>query len=224
MKKKPSTIIPHAAAFDPASAVAVRSDRAAAAPGSLNALAAALNAGRGVAASALVDIMDEPLTLPHRIEGLPLKDRVRTRSGTADLLVFKVGGERFALDLALVEEAVELPDVHVVPESHAALLGVFRLRGKLTPIYSPARALGVELRSAVAALVMRFGSLRLALAVEDVEDVLRLELGAVRDVPGVGDADGILIGVARVERSLVALLDADALVAACRAGQELEIA
>ena len=199
-------------------------DRLPAAPGSLNALAAALNAGRDVAAPALADPADELLPLSRRVTGVPLKERVRARSGTADLLLFRVGRERFALDLPLVEEAVELTNVHVVPESHAALLGVFRLRGQLTPIYSPARALGVELPRAVSALVMRCGEQRLAIAVEDVEDVLRLELGTVRDIPGVGDGDGILLGVARVERSLIALLDADALVAACRVDQELEIA
>lgn len=210
---------------DPGTAVAIPpSSRERSAPGSLNAFAAALNAGRESSAPTMVELTDDIVPVARRAAGIALKDRVRARSGSADLLLFRVGRERFAVDLALVEEAVELPAVHVVPESRASLLGVFRLRGQLTPVYSPAAVLGVALEQAASALVLRTGERRLGLAVDDVEDVLRVDLATVRDVPGVGDDDGVLIGVARVERWLLALLDAEALIAACRADQPLETA
>lgn len=202
----------------------LQSSRGRSAPGSLNAFAAALNAGRESSAPSLVELTDDTEPVARRVAGSPLRDRVRARNGSADLLLFRVGRERFAVDLALVEEAVELPAVHVVPESRASLLGVFRLRGQLTPVYSPAAVLGVALETAASALVLRSGEHRLGLAVDDVEDVLRVDLATVRDVPGVGDDDGVLIGVARVDRWLLALLDAEALIAACRADQPLETA
>ncbi len=154
-----------------------------------------------------------------------LRDRVRAREGHCELLMFRIGTELFAVDLAAVEEAVALPEIHRLPEMPASMLGAFDLRGRLTPVYSPAHVIGVPLNGvAQAALLVRAGDRRLGLAVDDVEDVLQLELSAIRESPGVDDSDGILLGVAHHGGELVAVVDSDALVAACVAANELEIA
>ena len=155
----------------------------------------------------------------------PLRDRVRNRSGVADLLLFRIGDELFATDLASVEEAVTLPEIHHLPEMPASMLGAFNLRGRLTPVYSPAQVLGVALRAeAQSALLVRADTRRLGLAVDDVEDVFQVDLATIHDAPGTGDADGILLGVAHHGKELVAIVDAEALVAACVAGQAMETA
>jgi purine-binding chemotaxis protein CheW len=153
----------------------------------------------------------------------PFRERVRNRTGMADLLLFRIGEEMFATDLASVEEAVTLPEIHHLPEMPVAMLGAFNLRGRLTPVYSPAHVIGVPLRGeAQAALLVRADTRRLGLAVDDVEDVFQVDLATVREAPGTDDADGILLGVAHHGMALVSLVDADALVAACVAGQVLE--
>jgi purine-binding chemotaxis protein CheW len=155
----------------------------------------------------------------------PLRERVRSRTGRADLLMFRIGDELFATDLASVEEAVTLPEIHHLPEMPAAMLGAFNLRGRLTPVYSPAEVLGVPLRGeAHAALLVRSETRRLGLAVDDVEDVFQVDLATVHEAPGTEDADGILLGVAHHGKELVAIVDAEALVAACVAGQPMETA
>ena len=155
----------------------------------------------------------------------PFRERVAGRAGLADLLMFRIGHELFATDLGAVEEAVELPEIHHLPEMPAAMLGAFNLRGRLTPIYSPAHVIGVPLRgAAAAALLVRSKGRRMGLAVDDVEDVLQIDLAAVRAAPGIDDADGILLGVAHHGQQLVALIDAEALVAACLTGHALETA
>jgi purine-binding chemotaxis protein CheW len=154
-----------------------------------------------------------------------LRERVHGRVGVADLLMFRIGQELFATDLGAVEEAVELPEIHHLPEMPAAMLGAFNLRGRLTPIYSPAHVIGVPLRgAAAAALLVRANGRRMGLAVDDVEDVLQVDLAALREAPGIDDADGILLGVAHHGPDLVAVIDAEALVAACLSGQALETA
>ena len=154
-----------------------------------------------------------------------LRERVAGRSGMADLLMFRIGHELFATDLGSVEEAVELPAIHHLPEMPAAMLGAFNLRGRLTPIYSPAHVIGVPLRGvAAAALLVRANGRRMGLAVDDVEDVLQIDLAGVHDAPGIDDADGILLGVAHHGQQLVAVIDAEALVAACLTGHALETA
>ena len=175
---------------------------------------------RRLAAMAPPDFDDEQASENDR---QPFRDRVRNRSGVADLLLFRVGDELFATDLASVEEAVTLPEIHHLPEMPASMLGAFNLRGRLTPVYSPAQVLGVALRGeAQAALLVRADTRRLGLAVDDVEDVFQVDLATVHEAPGTNDADGILLAVAHHGKELVAIVDAGALVAACVAGQPME--
>jgi len=158
------------------------------------------------------------------VDRRPLRERVRERSGLADLLMFRIGEELFATDLSSVEEAVTLPEIHHLPEMPAAMLGAFNLRGRLTPVYSPSHVIGVPLRGAAqAALLVRSGTRRLGLAVDDVEDVFQVDLATVREAPGTDDADGILLGVAHHGQELVAIVDAEALVAACVTGHAMEM-
>lgn len=152
-----------------------------------------------------------------------LRDAIAARKGQSDTLVFRVGGECFAIDLAAVEEAIELPSVHHLPEMPEHLLGVFELRGRLVPIYSPQRVLGVALaQEAAAVLVLRSHEKRLGLAVDDVDDVLIIDGAAVRRAPIPDNEDNVLLGVIRRGADLLALVDAESLALACLADQLTE--
>lgn len=164
---------------------------------------------------------DEP-SVPRR---RPLRDVIAAREGQSETLVFRVGPERFALDLPAVEEAIELPSVHHLPEMPEHMLGVFELRGRLVPIYSPERVLRVKLaREAAAVLVFRSGEKRLGLAVDDVDDVLTVDGAAVRRVPVPDNEDNVLLGVIRRGSDLLSLVDAESLALACLADQLTEAA
>ena len=153
-----------------------------------------------------------------------LRERVRQRSGTIELLVFRLGDELFGLDLCTVEEAIDLPPVRHVPEMPPAMLGVITVRGALTSIYSPEFALGLTLASRASALIFKRGLGRVALVVDDVDDVYTLDLAQLRDAPGGDAGDGILLGVLRRDNALLGLVDAEALIAACQAVPVLETA
>lgn len=150
------------------------------------------------------------------------RDRVRAREGRAELLLFRVGRERFAIELAAVDEAVDLADAPVteVPGRGAAMLGVVTLRGALMPLYDaavPLRAPGARHRTA---LLFRHAGARVAVAVDDADDVLAADLTSVRPPPHEGS--DLLLGVLQLDRDLVGVLDGAALVAACRADSPLE--
>ena len=159
-------------------------------------------------------------------QALSFAERARAREGSADLLVFRVGGELFATVLTAVEEALELPQLSTVPEMSSSMLGVVTLRGRMLPAYSPARPLGISLeRDDAAALVIRAGERRIALAVDDVDDVFTLDLATLRSAPTAGaERDALLVGVARRGADLVAVLDAESLVTACLSDQAQETA
>jgi purine-binding chemotaxis protein CheW len=154
-------------------------------------------------------------------EPLRFRERVRQRLGSSELLIFGIGREWFGLELQAVEEVVDAPDLREIPECPAVLLGVFPLRGELVPLYTPRAVLGTPGGGHGLALVMRSGHRRVALAVDDVDEVTRVELSDLREPPPGVAADDALLGVLVDSRRLVAVLDARAIVGACAAATTL---
>ena len=141
------------------------------------------------------------------------RDRVRDRNGAQDLLVIRIGSERFAVPLESVDELVEAPQLRTVPGAPDTLLGLFTLGQSLLPLYSPASILGAEPIGEQVALVMRGGRARIALAVDDADDVISVSLADVLDAPRTGRHDDVVLGVIWHETELLTLLDARAVVA-----------
>lgn len=169
--------------------------------------------------SAPVAQTDVPVALDRSFRG-----RVRSRTGTAELLVFRIGVERFAVELRMVDEVIDLPKIHHVPEMPPAMLGVVTVRDRLTPVYSPHHALGSPLASREAALIFRHADSSAGLLIDDVDDAIIADLRELRDAPGADDNEVVVLGVIRHDDVLVAVLDADALIAACQSAALLEIA
>jgi purine-binding chemotaxis protein CheW len=141
------------------------------------------------------------------------RDRVRERSGAQDLLVVRIGQERFAVPLESVDELVESPQLRIVPGAPPALLGLFTMGDALLPLYSPATVLGASPRGEQVALVMRGGRARVALAVDDADDVISVSLAEVLDAPRTGHHDDVVLGIIWRDGELLTLLDARAVVA-----------
>jgi chemotaxis signal transduction protein len=152
-----------------------------------------------------------------------LREKARARVGVAEILVFVVGGERFGIELAAVEEAVDLPPVHHVPEMPAAMQGVITVRGSLTSVYAPRQALGRAHETGACALIFRRRRSRLALIIDDVDDACTIDLATLRDAPNASAAN-VVIGVTRHGEALLSLVDADALLAACQSLPQPETA
>ena len=156
--------------------------------------------------------------------GRTMRDRARSRAGKADLLVFRIGAERFGVDLSAVEEAIDLPEIQFVPEMPPAMIGVTTVRGGMTAVYAPHTALGLPRTKPASALIFRRGRWRLAIVVDDVDDVTTIDLAELRESHELDAGEGLVLGVARHQGLLLALLDADALLAACQAVPILETA
>jgi purine-binding chemotaxis protein CheW len=154
----------------------------------------------------------------NQTTALSFAERVRRRVGLAQILVFRVAGELFAVELITAEEALDMPELHRLPEMAAAMLGVFTLRGALVSVFEPHVTLGIRCRQPSTAVVFSGGDRRVAIATDDVDDVMTVDLSTVRDAPG-GSArtkDGALLGLVHRGSDLIALIDADALVATHR--------
>ena len=146
------------------------------------------------------------------------------KADLVEVLVFRIGLERFAVDLLAVEEVIDLPVIHHVPEMPPAMVGVVTVRGALTAVYSPHQSLGLSLVLSEAVLIFRRKGARVGILIDDVEDAMSVDLQALRKAPGTDRDDTLVIGVIRHEGSLLAIVDADALIAACQSAALLETA
>jgi purine-binding chemotaxis protein CheW len=147
-----------------------------------------------------------------------------SKADLADLLVFRIGLERFAVDLLAVEEVIDLPVIHYVPEMPAAMVGVVTVRGSLTPVFTPNVALGLPLAPSEAVLIFRRTIGRVGVLIDDVEDAVTVDLRELRRAPETSGDDTVVLGVIRHDGNMFAIVDADALIAACQTAALLETA
>ena len=135
-----------------------------------------------------------------------------------DMLLFRQGGELFALDLRSADEVLEMPPLAPVPGMVNPMLGVFPLRGQYVPVFAPHAALGVGPSAGHAVvLVLRRGARRVALALDDVDDVITVDASRLYRAPAADGAEGVVLGIERRGTDLVGIVDAAALVEACAA-------
>lgn len=133
-------------------------------------------------------------------------------------LLFRAGSERFAIPLTACDEVHEWPGVERVPGMSRNALGVFQHRGRLLSVYTPERMLGAGGGCAMdesVVLVLRAGGRRFGLALDDVDEVIAVDMNDLRRPATREAADGLLLGVVWHGRELVAVLDVEALAAAC---------
>jgi chemotaxis signal transduction protein len=124
---------------------------------------------------------------------LPLVERLH--------VVVRVGPERFAFPVSDVDEARDMPDLSWAPGASGGFVGQLLCRDRNVSAYDAGWALGVARDGLSAgALVLRHGTIRVAMVVDDVEDLVMVEPQWLRRVPGGADADSVLSGVYRAPR------------------------
>jgi chemotaxis signal transduction protein len=111
-------------------------------------------------------------------------------------IVVGVGGENFAFSVSHVEEAIDAPAVEWVPVAPEGMLGQLPHRGRMVGAWDAGWAFRLPRAAAAgAALVLRDGPRRIALVVDDVMEMARIEPADVQAVPGAADLDGVLSGI-----------------------------
>ena len=140
--------------------------------------------------------------------------------GVARLLVFRVGNERFAVELAAVHEVIEAPTLQPVPDAPPSLLGITILRGALVAIHDLRPLLRAGGGTFGGALLFERDGRTIGLAIDDVYDALLVEQQELRPAPGMDGSDALLLGLVRRGSDLITVLDVDALLAAVRVDTE----
>lgn len=141
------------------------------------------------------------------------------RDGTQSFVVFRLGGEAYALEVLRVQEVLDVLAITEVPGASRSLLGVINLRGHVVPVYDlripfglpidpkPARApsvLIVEAEEGNDAEVT-------GLLVDRVSDVLEFAPEQVQPAPqlGLGKTTPFVRGLIRHQDAFLLVLDVD---------------
>jgi purine-binding chemotaxis protein CheW len=117
------------------------------------------------------------------------------------LCAFRVGGEDYAIDIMRVREIIPPLPVTPVPRAPPFVEGVARLRGEVLPVVDVRKRFGLPASPPTRRtrfLVVVVGRRRLALAVDEVCEVLRLRRNELRPAPALVGLEGprFFLGVA----------------------------
>lgn len=138
------------------------------------------------------------------------------------VVVFRLAGEIYALDIEIVREIIRLQDVVAIPEAPDHIAGVISLRDRVIPIVELRRRFGLprgeEDQSARIVIIDLDGS-PVGIKVDAVLEVLRLDGDQIGPVPAMAANSGnaaFLRGIANWQERLILLLAGHNLLAADR--------
>ena len=101
-------------------------------------------------------------------------------ASTIDIVEFELGGERYALDIQLAREIVEMIPITPIPRAPAYISGVINLRGEITNIMNLNTLLGLPdqaIRSNQKIIVLvpeATGGNNVGIIVDDVSSVIQV--------------------------------------------------
>jgi purine-binding chemotaxis protein CheW len=132
--------------------------------------------------------------------------------GAMQVVSFKLGHEEFALDILLVQEINRKIEITRVPKAPDFVEGVINLRGKIVPVLSLHKRLGLpprEWNGQSRIIIVVVATRMLGLLVDAVSEVLTIPAHMLQPPPplGMGVEASYLKGVAKLEDRLIILLD-----------------
>lgn len=128
-------------------------------------------------------------------------------------LGFRLGDERFAIDVFSVREIIEPQRVTKVPRTPAHVLGMINLRGKIVPVVDLRKKLGLPADGLagkeVRIVVVDLDDVRTGVVVDAVSEVLEIAESQIEAPPHFGDGADVefLRGIAKVKNGVYLIMD-----------------
>lgn len=126
---------------------------------------------------------------------------------TLELVVWRLGAQRYALPLAMVERVLPAAEVTPLPDAPAVVTGILNVQGRIVPVVDLRRRLGQpqrELQLADQIVLARTARRVLAFAVDSVQGVVDHEAQSMVDTREVSRGPGVVSGVIKLPDGLVA--------------------
>ena len=123
-----------------------------------------------------------------------------------ELLLFRLGESRgtgrrelFGINVFKVREVLVMPEITQLANSHEHLMGVANIRGQIIPVINLPAVTGCDpVKGLSILMVTEYGRTVQAFAVEDVNEIVRLEWDQVLPAEG-SHAGAMITGIARVD-------------------------
>ncbi len=121
------------------------------------------------------------------LAGLGAEQAEQAADDELHLVSFAVAGQEYAIDIADVQEIVQLPELIVqVPHAQSHVLGVMTLRNRLLPLVALRRMFGLMAQDASEQsriVVVAIGGASVGIVVDNVKEVLRVPRQHVEVMP-----------------------------------------
>ena len=155
------------------------------------------------------------------------RDQANWSTGeAAHIVILKSGEGYFGIDINIVQEIVLMQDITKVPGSANYIAGMTDLRGRVIPVTEFATLLGhepSERSEDTRILVVEHGTAHIGFIVDAVTEVMLVEGDKIEGATSAGASDhDYIVGVAKLDGNLVALVNTNSLLASSGAGAELE--
>ncbi|MFH1742582.1 MAG: chemotaxis protein [bacterium] len=143
---------------------------------------------------------------------MDVKSQILMEAGTNELeiLVFKVEGEIYGINVAKVREVIRPPSLFHPPNRHPFILGIFDLRSIVVPAVNVRLWLGLGDREPLDSdrvIVTEFNDVWFGFWVDSVDRIYRISWEQIEPPPkGLGES-GYVISMAHIDDRLIPMLD-----------------
>jgi len=142
------------------------------------------------------------------------------------LACFSLGDKLFAVDIMRIKEIIPLQKLTGLPRDSDLLEGVINLRGAVIPVMDLRCRFGMPKADKSITgrlLIVSLQRQMLALAVDEVQEVINVPAGELRTAPDVNDANGMeyVLGMCFSRDQMFMILDIDSLLHSIEIQQEL---
>ncbi len=158
-------------------------------------------------------------------------------AGTNELevLVFKLGGGSFGLNVAKVREVIRPVQMVAAPHQHPSVLGMFTIRGSVLPVVDLSAHLGMVEPSLDAKrpegriIITEFNGTKTGFLVDGVEQIHRVSWTKIQPAPevhvgsGPAQAAGCTTGVLELKGRLVLMVDFESVADSILAEKRLHV-
>ncbi len=128
-----------------------------------------------------------------------------------ELMLFRLGkseqagrSELYGINVFKIRELVAMTDVKItaIAEAGAYTLGVVNVRGQIIQVINLPAAIGCIPESLKILMITEFGRTTQAFAVEDVDDIVRLEWSSVKSADGIASGSGTITSIAQLAEEI----------------------
>ena len=130
-----------------------------------------------------------------------------TSSNKFELMLFRLGkcrgagrSELYGINVFKLRELMAMPDITTIANASPFLLGVVNIRGQIVPVIDLPAVLGCQPENGLKILmVTEFARTTQAFAVEDVDEIVRLNWSQVRPADGAAAGNGTVTSIAQLD-------------------------